>query len=462
MESKDRILEEIRLAEEKLPLINRDSFRQGFHLMPPVGWLNDPNGLCQCRGEYNVFFQYSPKNPNGGEKYWGHYKSSDLIRWKYMGVPLVTDTVWDADGVYSGSGLAEGDKLHIFYTGNVKLKDGNYDYITSGRQTNVVYSNDNGYEKKLLIGWNEYPEGYTCHIRDPKVWKENGKYYMVLGARRLDDKGAVLLYESEKPDRGWRFLKEITTAEKFGYMWECPDVFRLGEKTVLSVSPQGVKNEEYRLQNIYQSGYFLSDKSIFEDYMPDGFEEWDYGFDFYAPQTFRDDRGRRILIGWVGMPDADYTNPTAEKGWQNCLSVPRILEYKNGRIYQSPAEELEALRLEEREIKAGERFEAEKADIIITDIEGDFFANIREAADITYKEGIFEIRLKNFGRTSRKLRLDRLNSLRLLCDSSVIEIYINEGEYVMTSMFYTKSRSSLIGSGRIRLYEMKNMEVCYR
>ena len=40
----------------------------------------------------------------------------------------------------------------------------------------------------------------------------------------------------------------------------------------------------------------------------------DRGFDFYAPQTFEDETGRRILIGWMGIPDAPYENPTAERG----------------------------------------------------------------------------------------------------------------------------------------------------
>ena len=34
-----------KLAEEGAKVSDR--FRQRFHLMPPVGWLNDPNGLCQ-------------------------------------------------------------------------------------------------------------------------------------------------------------------------------------------------------------------------------------------------------------------------------------------------------------------------------------------------------------------------------------------------------------------------------
>ncbi len=97
---------------------------------------------------------------------------------------------------------------------------------------------------------------------------------------------------------------------------------------MLSVSPQGLTREEFRFQNIYQSGYF-----ILKDGKPEekAFREWDHGFDFYAPQTFQDGKGRRILIGWMGMPDADeeYVNPTAEsEGWQHCLTVPRKLRIK--------------------------------------------------------------------------------------------------------------------------------------
>ena len=34
----------------------KDFFRQRIHLMPPVGWLNDPNGLCLFEGVYDGFF----------------------------------------------------------------------------------------------------------------------------------------------------------------------------------------------------------------------------------------------------------------------------------------------------------------------------------------------------------------------------------------------------------------------
>ena len=73
-----RKLEQVNHAEKNTK-INCDKYKLGFHLMPPTGWLNDPNGLCQFKGIYHVFFQYSPFDANGGEKFWGHYTSKDMI-----------------------------------------------------------------------------------------------------------------------------------------------------------------------------------------------------------------------------------------------------------------------------------------------------------------------------------------------------------------------------------------------
>ena len=77
-------------------------FREKLHLMPPVGWLNDPNGLCQMDGVFHAFFQYSPFNAEGGVKMWGHYTSTNLIDWEYKGVSLyrishLTATVYIPD-----------------------------------------------------------------------------------------------------------------------------------------------------------------------------------------------------------------------------------------------------------------------------------------------------------------------------------------------------------------------------
>ena len=84
-----------------------DPHRQKLHVQPPVGWLNDPNGLCQIGDEYHVFYQYGPFDPTGGVKHWGHVRSRDLFHWERLPVMLYPDEPFDCHGVYSGSALVE-------------------------------------------------------------------------------------------------------------------------------------------------------------------------------------------------------------------------------------------------------------------------------------------------------------------------------------------------------------------
>lgn len=450
MSTLTKVLERNVADVEKNADLTDGRFRLGHHLMPPVGWLNDPNGLCWFQGKYHVFFQYAPFDVEGGLKFWGHYTSEDLIDWKYEGVALYPDSSYDCHGVYSGSALVDDDKMHLFFTGNIKI-DGDYDYIHEGRETSTIYvESEDGLcfgNKEEVISFEEYPEEFTCHIRDPKVWKEDDAYFMVLGGRLKGDKGAVLLYRSEDKKR-WEFIRTITTEEAFGYMWECPDYFEMDGQKILSVSPQGLTREEYRFQNVYQSGYFLmrEDGSVnVED-----FREWDMGFDFYAPQTFTDGNGRRILIGWMGMPDADeeYGNKTIDEGWQHCLTVPRELKIQNGQILQYPVKELESLR-KERTLLHDEKGEAEIRtevnegfDLLLEDIhmtENSFKISLGGQMLLKYENGVAEIGFPGFtgaGRTVRKAKLDSFRNIRLLVDTSAAEIYLNDGEIVFSTRYY--------------------------
>ena len=452
--------------------ISGDKYRLKFHLMPPVGWMNDPNGLCQFHGIYHVFFQYSPFSAAGGLKVWGHYTSRDLLNWEYRGTPIITDAPFDCHGVYSGCGCIWNETMHLFYTGNVKFP-GKYDYIRAGRGADTVYiSSSDGIsfsEKQCVLTKTDYKDIYTCHIRDPKVWHDEGENinYMILGARRKDDKGCVLLYTAPNMTE-WSFLREITKKDTFGYMWECPDLFILNGKRILSVSPQGVEKQEYAYQNIYQSGYFYMEK----DWQLSDFFEWDMGFDFYAPQTFLDEKGRRILIGWAGMPDADYTNPTVAAGWQHALTVPRELTMgEGGKVLQYPVAEISKLRMNQKFIvKQGADviLPFRTGDLEINKMQGDFCIHICHDLRLYYRNGILKMEFignKGYGRTVRKAKISEINSLRLLMDTSLIEIYINKGAYVFTTRYYPdmekecKIKIECNDNSSIHLWYLKGMEV---
>ena len=458
MSTLTKVLERNVAAIEKNADMTEGRFRLGHHLMPPVGWLNDPNGLCWYKGKYHVFFQYAPFDVEGGLKFWGHYTSEDMIDWKYEGTALYPDSSYDCHGVYSGSALVDDGKLHLFFTGNVKI-DGDYDYINEGRETSTLHvESEDGIHfsnKEEVISFSEYPEEFTCHIRDPKVWKENGKYFMVLGGRLKGDKGAVLVYESGDL-KEWKLLRTITTPEVFGYMWECPDYFELDGEKILSVSPQGLTREEFRFQNIYQSGYFI----LKEDGSVDvkDFREWDMGFDFYAPQTFTDVQGRRILIGWMGMPDADeeYVNKTIEEGWQHCLTVPRELKLKDGKILQYPVKELENLRKEktvlndensavELRVEVNEGFDLVLEEIALTG--SSFQISMGGQMLFRYENGTAEIGFPGVtgaGRKVRKAQINELRNIRFLVDTSAAEIYLNDGETVFSTRYYPDREDLLL------------------
>ena len=119
--------------------IKNAKWRQRFHIEPPDGWLNDPNGLSFYKGEYHVYFQYSPIAADGHTpRGWGHYHGADLMHMVYDKAVMMPDIPEDSHGVYSGSAIENDGVLHIFYTGNVKM-EGDYDYVTAGRGANVIH-----------------------------------------------------------------------------------------------------------------------------------------------------------------------------------------------------------------------------------------------------------------------------------------------------------------------------------
>ena len=254
-------------------------------MQPTVGWLNDPNGLCRIGDTYHVFYQYGPFDATGGVKHWGHVTSRDLVHWERQPVMLYPDEPFDCHGVYSGSAIVEDGTMYLYYTGNVK-HPGDYDYIKQGRGHNVCLatSRDGIHldSKQCLLYNKDYPTGLTCHVRDPKVFACDGRYYMVLGARTVEDRGEILVWESADKLH-WTCINTLTTPETFGFMWECPDLFELDGRWFLAVSPQGIE-----CQNVYGCGYF----PVYGDWRGactlGEFRHADFGFDYYAPQSFAD------------------------------------------------------------------------------------------------------------------------------------------------------------------------------
>ena len=505
-----------------------------FHLFPPQGWMNDPNGLCQFKSVYHAFYQYTPEWPANELRFWGHAVSKDLLSWKTLPIAISPDAACDKDGAFSGSawiemhgagdgdgeatgdgvaagnGVATGEVMRLFYTGNVMDEaHPEADGIDVGREAyQVMLTSEDGQSfspKYVVLKPNDYPGTCTNHVRDPKVWKQDGALRMLLGAREKDtaagpvksadkrcDSGSVLIYDSSDCGESWtlhsviRGANELGHREAFGYMWECPFLVQLDGQEFLSVCPQGLRegagtepstgaskrsrlNDSTNLQesassepldkwqNIWQSGYFPLPKGQklinVETVSTDSFVLWDHGFDFYAPQTFVDNSGRTILIGWMGIIDPTYHSYPEGIGFCHNLTLPRELSLSgDGVILQHPVKELDAKRRECVEFVADAVVKIDRlsADIEITDISGDGTLTLNDALELSYSKGIFALKFIDedtaAGRTQRSIRLKELSDLRLIVDGSTMEIYLNDGRAVFSTRWFPASERLTLSS----------------
>ena len=425
-----------------------DPYRMKFHLQPPIGWLNDPNGLCQIGSQYHIYFQYTPFNPNGGTGLWGHMVTEDFIHYEEHEPSIFPDTSWDANGAYSGSAYEENGEYYFFYTGNVKYEGAEYNYNTDGREQNVILTiTKDGYnfsKKQLIMTNSDFPEDMSKHVRDPQIIKKGNHYYMILGARDLSDKGSVVVFKSDDLYH-WKYELRFTTQDVFGYMWECPNYVEIDGKQFLIVCPQGIKQNGLDYANAHQCGYFPLNRK-FEDktYQLGEFCQLDRGFDFYAPQVFKDHKGRNILIGWMGMPESDYNNDkTVKHGWQHALSLPRELYVtEEGKLAQRPLEELKKLRTNEKKVEFNNELSVSTSTWfelhVDFEVSRDFVLKLRESAELRYEEGILilDITSCGSGRKHRGITIKTIEDIRIFSDSSSLEIFVNRGEVVFTTRIY--------------------------
>ena len=94
----------------------RKTYRHTYHAMPPVGWMNDPNGFCYAFGKYQLFFQFYPYGAAWNSMHWGHYASQDFVRWQLLPTALAPNGKADRDGCFSGSAIVKDGKLYLMYT----------------------------------------------------------------------------------------------------------------------------------------------------------------------------------------------------------------------------------------------------------------------------------------------------------------------------------------------------------
>ena len=121
-----------KLDPEKAKQAQESKWYPKYHVAPPVGWLNDPNGFSFYKGEYHIFYQYHPYSVNWGPMHWGHSTSKDLFHWEHQPIAITPGEFsegkewYDWDGCFSGCGYEFEGKLWLMYTSQMfnRSKDG--------------------------------------------------------------------------------------------------------------------------------------------------------------------------------------------------------------------------------------------------------------------------------------------------------------------------------------------------
>ena len=448
-----------------------------YHVTGGIGWINDPNGFSTYKGEYHLFFQYYPYDTKWGPMHWGHVKTKDFIKWDRLPCAMAPDQNYDKFGCFSGSAieLEDGRQL-LLYTGvrSERRRDGK---IVQYQTQCVAVGDGVDYEKldiNPVIGVDLLPEGGDVHdFRDPKIWRENGKYYAVVGNRTADDSGSILMFESDDAF-SWHYYGRLASCHnQYGKMWECPDFFPLDGYHVLLTSPQEMSAIGLEFHpgnaNVGIVGQYDTEARHLNR---ENVQAIDYGLDFYAPQTVETFDGRRVMIAWMQNWETSSCK-ILEHRFFGQMTLPRELSIKNKRLCQNPVREIENY----RKNKIAYSNVMISGETTLAGISGrclDMTVTVKPMSESsTYKwfrlnvakdgEHFTSIRFKP---ETNLLKVDRTHSgfphdivnvrefpvqskngvlkLRVIMDRYSVELFVNDGEQAASFVIYTPDEAKSI------------------
>jgi fructan beta-fructosidase len=440
-----------------------EKYRPQFHFTPVSGWMNDPNGLVYFEGEYHLFYQYNPDSTVWGVMHWGHAVSADMIHWQHLPIALYPDSIgW----IFSGSavvdrnntsGLGSGANpplVAIFtYHNMAGEKAGLIDIESQG----IAYSLDKGRTWKMDEDNPVLPNPNIRDFRDPKVSSNDlGKQWIMT----LAVQDHIEFYGS--PDlKQWTKLSEFgSDTGGHGGVWECPDLFSLTDEAgitrwvlLVSINPGGPQGGS-------ATQYFIGDFDGKKFSPQDTVTRWiDYGADNYAGVTWSDipaKDGRRLFVGW--MSNWQYAQSVPTESWRSAMTLPReILLVKNGSVFElksKPVKELNTIlenpeEFTEQANVGGKGFVVswqdegmEKFDFILSNDEGDKVLISMADKKLTFDRSNSGV--TDFHNAFPAAHTVDMNSIsvwkvELFVDQASVELFINDGERVMTELVFPQS-----------------------
>ena len=486
--------------------------RPQFHFTSRVGWLNDPNGMLFNEGEWFLAFQHYAKGNANGAKSWGAAVSKDLIHWTQLPHILnpyknVKYPQGNEHAIWSGSALVDEINALGKQKGDVKTLFGMFTATHAGEDKKAaffqvgVYSTDKGrtwtmiHDGKPMV---DHVEGYDPGQRDP-----------------------YLFYHA--PTKSYRFIMELGGPEKIVRIWKSSDLMNwepvcdIPNKSaecinMYSVPLDGDKNNlKWVIADAgtsYEVGDFDGTKwTGFGDKDSTGKRlRYDYGDCYYAPQTFNQSPGNRVVhIGWLRSKDS--YSPFTEAGlpFTQQLSVPAEITLRTTpegiRMYRNPVKELSSLYIKTDKFEnltlaeANTKLEALKPELIDMTLafvpQGDLTLNVRGFA-INYDAKRKEFLFTNTGRVegesaaNSKLPPDKQKKytdngrrqapapevdgkvkIRVLMDRASMEWFINDGQAAASFVVVPDANNrsiSLTGDAatKVTSLEVNELKSCWQ
>ena len=480
-------------------------YRPYFHFTSLKNWINDPNGLVFYDGEYHLFFQHNPLGPGWGNMTWGHAVSKDMVHWKQLPHAILP---FGNGYPFSGTGVVDINNSLGKQVGDTKTLVFMYSYALDTRprfgvlpppaENNyyqaIAYSTDKGRSFTLLNdggpvipnqGKEVDPSGTE---RDPKIfWHEASKKWVAIVWMGEASKGRVRFFNSDDL-QNWTLVSEIARP----WAHECVDLVEL---PVLDQNGKPLGEKKWLIYDgsfDYEVGTF--DGKEFKNEQPpknDKLGDWN------AAQTFNNSPdGRTVIMGWLTRA----TFWRKKMLFAEQLTFPATLELRKVgseyQLYRWPIKEIESLYTKTWTLP--HNISLSEANSKLTDItplcfdmslafepRGDLVINIHGSI-LTYnpeKQTLHFISVENIekkqasvGKTPeeiKKLNISEytmpnvlqngLVKLRILVDRGSMEIFINDGESVLTHSVITEldNKSITITGGdalikSLEIHELKS------
>jgi fructan beta-fructosidase len=448
-------------------------YRPQFHFTSRKNWLNDPNGMIYYAGEYHMFFQHHALKNANGTKSWGHAVSSDMIHWTQLDHAIVPYKIpnelisaefakkWDGEvAIWSGTTVIDHKNVLGKQVGNTKTMVA---YFTATARPEffqaAAYSTDKGRTFKLLKdGGIILPnQGLLKGERDPKVfWHEASQKYVMLiwmkaGEWGNKDKLSGVRFFTSENLLDWKATSSLDRK----WFAECMDI--------VEIPVDGdINNKKWVLYDAsfdYEIGDFDGEKFKSDKVTLKG----DYGFHYYAAQTFNNSPdGRSIMIGWLNdrkhSPFVETNMPFDQQ-----MSIPTNMTLRTSpkgiRLFRWPVKEIENLYIK---TKLFNSLNLSSANKVLNGLEAeliDFSIELEPTKDLEFnfrgikvkydfkEQTLQPTKILNKHHQNHKLPAPLVNGklrLRVLIDLASIEIFVNEGEFVGTYLGLTETNNKSV------------------